>query len=254
MPEEQEKTKPKTTKRQTKKETITPKDEEEEMITEQEPQPEETNKRSTRIRRQVSKEKEEQAQAVVTKPKRKTTKTTQQSEIKLFQNSNSEESMNVESMSAPPIPPIVETKTSRGRPVTKAKQTLRSTSSASNLQVKKPTARSTTQDKENKRTLAKSSSVSNFSKKTSEQITLETSDTKELKSIMKQTKPIDESETDIKNKRAVRILAKIDDKNDQLANLKIDNKTKHSASTSTPSGMRRRPLKAPQDVSMISKS
>ena len=31
-----------------------------------------------------------------------------------------------------------------------------------------------------------------------------------------------------KQKRAVRILENIDDKNDQLTNLRIDNKTKHS--------------------------
>jgi hypothetical protein len=57
----------------------------------------------------------------------------------------------------------------------------------------------------------------------------------------KQTKP----------KKAVKILETIDDKNDQIANFKPDNRTKHAASTSTPSGLRRRPLKLPQDVSMI---
>jgi hypothetical protein len=52
----------------------------------------------------------------------------------------------------------------------------------------------------------------------------------------------------------VNILAKIDaNKPDQILNVKCDNKTKHTASTSTPSGMRRKPLKAPQDVSMIVK-
>ena len=84
---------------------------------------------------------------------------------------------------------------------------------------------------------------------------------KELKSIMKNSKK-DESagkETEPETegaksaKRGVKILEKINDKNDQLTNLKIDNKTKHSASTSTPTA-RRRPLKAPQDVSLIDKS
>ena len=54
-------------------------------------------------------------------------------------------------------------------------------------------------------------------------------------------------------KRNVKILEKIEDKPDQILNVKCDNKTKHTASTSTPSGLRRRPLKAPQDVSMICK-
>jgi len=62
-------------------------------------------------------------------------------------------------------------------------------------------------------------------------------------------------DTDLaKKKRGVRILENIDDKNDQLTNFRFDNRTKHAASTSTPSGQRRRPLKAPVDVSMIGKS
>ena len=43
----------------------------------------------------------------------------------------------------------------------------------------------------------------------------------------------------------------IDDKNDQIPNFKIDNRTKNLASTSTPSGLRRRPLKVLQEISMI---
>ena len=54
-----------------------------------------------------------------------------------------------------------------------------------------------------------------------------------------------------KMKKAVKILEKIDDKNDQIKHFKIDNRTKHAASTSTPSGLRRRPLKMPNEVSMI---
>ena len=51
-------------------------------------------------------------------------------------------------------------------------------------------------------------------------------------------------------KRVAKILDEI--KNDQVINVKCDNKTKHTTSTSTPT-IRRRPLKAPQDVSMICK-
>jgi hypothetical protein len=53
-----------------------------------------------------------------------------------------------------------------------------------------------------------------------------------------------------KSKKAVKILD-IDDKNDQIPNFKIDNRTKNLASTSTPSGLRRRPLKVLQEISMI---
>ncbi len=113
--------------------------------------------------------------------------------------------------------------------------------------------------------LAKSSSVSNLDKEAD--ISMETGETsRELRSIMKNSVSSSmRSNSDTKDsanscsgeskpKRGVKILEKIDDKNDQIENLKIDNKTKHSASTSTPSGARRRPLKAPQDVSMISKT
>ena len=55
-------------------------------------------------------------------------------------------------------------------------------------------------------------------------------------------------------KRLVRILEEINLKNDQLTNVKADNKHKHTAATSTPTGLRRRPLKVPQNVSIISKS
>lgn len=54
------------------------------------------------------------------------------------------------------------------------------------------------------------------------------------------------------NKRVKKILEQINE-NDVIVNLRCDNKKKHTASTSTPSGLRRRPLKAPQDVSMIIK-
>ena len=52
-------------------------------------------------------------------------------------------------------------------------------------------------------------------------------------------------------KRAVKVLDKIDEKNDQISRLKLDNRIKHAAQTSTPSGLRRKPLKLPTEVSMI---
>ena len=55
-------------------------------------------------------------------------------------------------------------------------------------------------------------------------------------------------------KRVVRILEELDTKKERiLENVKPDNKQKHTASTSTPSGGRRKPLKAPGDVSLIVK-
>ncbi len=60
-----------------------------------------------------------------------------------------------------------------------------------------------------------------------------------------------ESKKVVKVKKAVKILEQIDDKNDQISNFKFDNRTKHAASTSTPSGLRRRPLKMPQELSII---
>lgn len=118
--------------------------------------------------------------------------------------------------------------------------------------------------------MIKSNSFSNLNNETNNKDTSNQADsTKELKSIMKvssnnQVNKLESAsggglvvveDTDLaKKKRAVRILENIDDKNDQLTNLRIDNRTKHAASTSTPSGQRRRPLKAPVDVSMIGKS
>jgi len=56
-----------------------------------------------------------------------------------------------------------------------------------------------------------------------------------------------------RTRRQQQILTEINLKNDQLAGkVKPDNKAKHTASTSTPSGLRRRPLKCPQNVSVIS--
>ncbi len=147
------------------------------------------------------------------------------------------------------------------------KNTLRSASSVSNLPVQ--ISKSKTSDPEIKeaKSLTKSNSVSNlniFPPKNafSNSALKDACDSnvldlcKELQPSLKkkeiEVKKILETET-TKTKRAVRILEKIDDKNDQLTNLRIDNKTKHSASTSTPSGARRRPLKAPQDVSLIVK-
>jgi len=56
-----------------------------------------------------------------------------------------------------------------------------------------------------------------------------------------------------KSKRVVKILAEITCKDDNLTTLKCDNRKKHAASTSTPTGTRRKPLKAPQNVSIICK-
>ena len=144
---------------------------------------------------------------------------------------------------------------------------MRSASSASNLQqVESKQTISKTNERQtesvsatDRKKLAKSTSVTNLPKRT-ENLSMDTAETsQEVKSIMKKSTSASmnsdhnsESEAS-RPKRGVKILEKIDDKNDQLENLKIDNKTKHSASTSTPTA-RRRPLKAPQDVSMICKS
>jgi hypothetical protein len=61
------------------------------------------------------------------------------------------------------------------------------------------------------------------------------------------------TENNPRPRRAVRILEIIHDENDQLVNFKVDNRKKHAASTSTPSGTRRQKLKAPHDVSIIDK-
>lgn len=63
--------------------------------------------------------------------------------------------------------------------------------------------------------------------------------------------PSKKTTTTASSKKAVKILEKIDDKNDQLTKLKLDNRIKHAAQTSTPSGLRRKPLKLPTDISMI---
>jgi hypothetical protein len=57
-----------------------------------------------------------------------------------------------------------------------------------------------------------------------------------------------------KSKRLVKISAEITCRNDNLTSLKCDNRKKHAASTSTPTGTRRKPLKAPQNVSIICKN
>ncbi len=66
--------------------------------------------------------------------------------------------------------------------------------------------------------------------------------------------PANEPTKEKRPKRIVRILEEINLKNDQLTTVKCDNKTKHTAATSTPTGLRRRPLKLPQNVSIISKT
>lgn len=84
-----------------------------------------------------------------------------------------------------------------------------------------------------------------------------TSFSSQPKSIMKSTKSqLTESVTSQQpaKKRNVKIMDEISNKPDDiLSNLKPDNKTKYKASTSTPSGLRRKPLKAPTDVSFIMK-
>jgi hypothetical protein len=75
----------------------------------------------------------------------------------------------------------------------------------------------------------------------------------ELEDIAKQQPDTNQAKSQ-RPKRLVRILEEINLKNDQLTNVKADNKHKHTAATSTPTGLRRRPLKVPQNVSIISKS
>ena len=50
---------------------------------------------------------------------------------------------------------------------------------------------------------------------------------------------------------ATRLLDKINGKDDALVNICCDNKKNYTKSTSTPSGLRRKPLKPPVDVSII---
>ena len=91
---------------------------------------------------------------------------------------------------------------------------------------------------------------------------LEQQRSKLVKSIMKlscggsskEMPPPPMAEAAARPKRSVKILEKLEDKTDKILNVKCDNRTKHTASTSTPSGLRRRPLKAPQNVSMIGKA
>ena len=54
------------------------------------------------------------------------------------------------------------------------------------------------------------------------------------------------------DKKSNNKLVEINEK-DELLNVCPDNKTKYTKSTSTPSGMRRKPLKPPQDISFIDK-
>lgn len=164
--------------------------------------------------------------------------------------------------------------------MTRGKRTLKACTSASNLKsnIRSTRAKADVINKENnpkvetkKGGIKKSKSTSNVL--TAKKIQLVASDEKRtelvkevshIKSIMKsRTEDPDESTATkdqsiskkstvpIKSKKAVKILETIDYKNDQISHLKIDNRTKHAAATSTPSGLRRKPLKAPQDISVI---
>jgi hypothetical protein len=74
-------------------------------------------------------------------------------------------------------------------------------------------------------------------------------------SVKQATKLIESNENDkisAKNTHLTKVLENLK-KNDIIENLRCDNKTKHTANCSTPSGLRRRPLKAPKDLSFIEK-
>ena len=72
---------------------------------------------------------------------------------------------------------------------------------------------------------------------------------------VKQVTKLDTTGTDklsATNKCLTRALENLK-KNDIIENLRCDNKQKHTATCSTPSGLRRKPLKAPKDISFIEK-
>lgn len=205
--------------------------------------------------------------------KRKARIDTKKESIKLFENTNmdmSNASSNKSTIETndfvAPEPPKLETRAKSTSTSGQQKRTLRSSSSASNI--KSGNAKKTKindLNKENKLGgrvgMSKCSSASNMLKLTESKENNIVKEVTRIKSIMKSR--IDESLSDQAAvaatdkpqakvaKKAVKILENIDDKNDQLANFKFDCRKKHGAPTSTPSGLRRKPLKLPQDVSMI---
>jgi len=72
------------------------------------------------------------------------------------------------------------------------------------------------------------------------------------RSSLKETKKLPKKEPT--TKKNVRIAEEINEKNDCLDNVCCDNKKTYTKSTSTPSGLRRKPLKAPHDISIIGKT
>jgi hypothetical protein len=72
------------------------------------------------------------------------------------------------------------------------------------------------------------------------------------RSSLKETKKLSKKEQI--DKKSVRIIEAINEKNDCLNNICCDNKKTYTKSTSTPSGLRRKPLKAPHDLSIIDKT
>lgn len=155
---------------------------------------------------------------------------------------------------------------------TTQKKTMSSSKSSTSLKRPAVRGRPKKTDKENKTEdkigrIKKSKSTSNvLSSKKMELINSgdNTGDLVGIKSIMKSqvqskqsndnkvTKVEDKIKPPVaKAKKAVKILEEINYKTDEITNFKIDNRTKHAASTSTPSGLRRRPLKMSTELSMI---
>ena len=194
---------------------------------------------------------------------------TKKESIKLFENTHMDLS-NVSSNSfVAPEPPKLETRAKSSSTSGQQKRTLRSSSSASNIKpVNAKKTKTNDLNKENKLGgvggrvgMSKCSSASNVLKLTESKENNVVKEVTHIKSIMKSR--IDESLSEQAAvaaadkpqakvaKKAVKILENIDDKNDQLANFRFDCRKKHGAPTSTPAGLRRKPLKLPQDVSMI---
>jgi len=218
-------------------------------------------------------------------------KSTKKAEIKLFQISNISDSTNNRSNSQHTMENTcteienamknvaivsinIETISEKGRKNLKASNSANNLKAAGRLTRNKPTSDNYNKIETKKGRIKKSKSTSNVL--TSKKIQLVASDENRAAIVkeINQTKSILKSRCDqshennnvipeslskktnapvvsSKSKKAVKILDKIDDKNDQISHFKIDNRTKYAASTSTPSGLRRRPLKAPQDISMI---
>ena len=75
-----------------------------------------------------------------------------------------------------------------------------------------------------------------------------TENNEKLNSNATSPKSVENPKTLTNNKRLARVL---ENEKDVIIDVRCDNKKKYTTYTSTPSGLRRRPLKAPQDVSVI---